>query len=151
MGRRRKTKRAVSASALSQMGVCERLVVFEHREGKRPTPEQRAVLQRGLRAHRQFASEGASDAARTGRCFIATHLFAEGPETQALRRFRDRFLRPTPAGRRLILKYYQLAPTVCLVMERWPATRFVARAVIRPLAWLAKHLLADPRTSRVSG
>jgi hypothetical protein len=150
MGCRHK-KRAVSASTLAQMGVCERLVVFEHREGKRPTPVQRAALQRGLRAHRQFASESVSEATRRGRCFMATYLFGEGPETQALRRFRDRFLRPTPAGRRLILKYYQLAPTVCLVMERWPATRFVARAVIRPLAWLAKHLLADPRTSRVSG
>jgi hypothetical protein len=30
MARRRKTNDAVSASALSQMGVCERLVVFEH-------------------------------------------------------------------------------------------------------------------------
>lgn len=140
MGRRRKTKRAVSASALSQMGVCERLVVFEHGEGKRPTPEQRAVLQRGLRAHRQFASEGASDAARTGRCFIATHLFAEGPETQALRRFRDRFLRPAPAGRRLILAYYQLAPAVCRTMERWPMTQAAARAAIRPMVWLAKRL-----------
>lgn len=140
MGRRRKTKRVVSASALSQMGVCERLVVFEHREGKRPTPEQRAVLQRGLRAHRQFASEGASEAARTGRCFIATHLFAEGPETQALRRFRDRFLRPAPAGRRLILAYYQLARAVCRTMERWPMTQAAARAAIRPMVWLAKRL-----------
>ena len=118
MARRRNTKDSVSASALSQMGVCERLVVLEHLHGKRPTPEQNAALQRGLRAHRQFASEGASDAARTGRCFIATHLFAEGPETQALRRFRDRFLRPAPAGRRLILAYYQLAPAVCRTMER---------------------------------
>ena len=100
MRRRGKAKRAVSASALSQMGVCERLVVFEHFEGKRPTPAQRSALQRGLQPHRQFASEGASKAARKGRCFIATHVFGEGPETQALRRFRARFLRPTRAGRR---------------------------------------------------
>ena len=151
MARRRKTEDAVSASALSQMGVCERLVVFEHREGKRPTPEQRAVLQRGLRAHRQFASEGASDAARTGRCFIATHLFAEGPETQALRRFRDRFLRPAPAGRRLILAYYRLAPSVCRAMERWPMTRSAVRAVIKPLVWFVTCLLADQEGSHVSG
>jgi hypothetical protein len=149
MRRRRKAKCAVSASALSQMGVCERLVVFEHQDGKRPTPAQKAALNRGLRAHRQFASEGASEAARGGRCFIATHVFGEGPETQVLRRFRDRFLRPTRTGRRLILVYYHLAPTVCLAMERWPMTQSAARAAIRPLVWVAKRLLADRRTSHV--
>lgn len=151
MRRRRKAKRAVSASALSQMGVCERLVVFEHFEGKRPTPAQRVALQRGLRAHRQFASEGASEAARRGRCFIATHVFGEGPETQVLRRFRDRYLRPTRAGRRLILAYYQLAPTVCRAMEWWPMTRSAARAAIRPLVWFATCLLADHEASHAGG
>lgn len=151
MRRRRKAKRAVSASALSQMGVCERLVVFEHFEGKWPTPAQRVALQRGLRAHRQFASEGESEAARRGRCFIATHVFGEAPETQVLRRFRDRYLRPTRAGRRVILTYYQLAPTVCRAMEGWPMTRSAVRAVIKPLVWLATCLLADQEGSHASG
>lgn len=151
MRRRRKTKRAISASALSQMGVCERLVVFEHFEGKRPTPAQRSALQRGLQAHRQFASEGASEAARKGRCFIATHVFGEGPETQVLRRFRDRYLRPTRAGRRVILAYYKLAPTVCRAMERWPMTRSAVRAAVRPLVRCAMRLLADQGDSHVSG
>ena len=150
MRRRRKAKRAVSASALSQMGVCERLVVFEHFEGKRPTPAQRSALQRGLQAHRRFASEGASEAARKGRCFIATHVFGEGPETQALRRFRDRFLRPTRAGRRLILAYYRLAPRVCRAMERWPMTRPAVTAAMRPLVWFAERLLAGQTVSHVS-
>jgi hypothetical protein len=127
MARRHKKKDAVSASALSQMGVCERLVVFEHQDGKRPTAGQRAALQRGLRAHRQFASEGASEAARRGRCFIAMHVFGEGTETQVLRRFRDRYLRPTRAGRCLILIYYRVAPTVCQAMERWPWLQRVVR------------------------
>ncbi len=116
---------------------------------QRPTPAQKAALNRGLRAHRQFASEGASEAARGGRCFIATHVFGEGPETQVLRRFRDRFLRPTRTGRRLILVYFHLAPTVCLAMERWPMTQSAARAAIRPLVWVAKRLLADRGTSHV--
>jgi hypothetical protein len=136
MRRRRKAKRAVSASALSQMGVCERLVVFEHLEGKRPTPAQRVALQRGLRAHRQFASEGASEAARRGRCFIATHVLGEGPETQVLRRFRDRYLRPTRAGRRMILGYYRVAPTVCQAMERWPWLKRLVRRALLPLVGL---------------
>jgi len=151
MRRRRKAKRAVSASALSQMGVCERLVVFEHFEGKRPTPAQRVALQRGLRAHRQFASEGESEAARRGRCFIATYVFGEAPETQVLRCFRDRYLRPTRAGRRVILTYYQLAPTVCRAMERWAMTRSAVRAVIKPLVWLATCLLADQEGSHGGG
>lgn len=151
MARRRKTKDAVSASALSQMGVCERLVVFEHLHGKRPTPAQMAALNRGLRAHRQFASEGASDAARRGRCFIATHVFGEGPETQVLRRFRDRYLRPTHAGRLLILAYYRLAPSVCCAMERWPMTRSAVRAVVKPLVWLATCLVADHEASHAGG
>ena len=116
---------------------------------QRPTPAQKAALNRGLRAHRQFASEGASEAARGGRCFIATHVFGEGPKTQVLRRFRDRFLRPTRTGRCLILVYFHLAPTVCLAMERWPMTQSAARAAIRPLVWVAKRLLADRGTSHV--
>jgi hypothetical protein len=151
MRRRRKAKCAVSASALSQMGVCERLVVFEHHDGKRPTPAQKAALNRGVRAHRQFASEGASEAARGGRCFIATHVFGEGTETQVLRRFRDRYLRPSHLGRRLILAYYRLAPSVCRGMERWPMTRPAVRAVIKPLVWLATCLLADQEGSHASG
>ncbi len=151
MRRRRKAKCAVSASALSQMGVCERLVVFEHHGGKRPTPEQREALQRGLRAHRQFESEGASEAARRGRCFIATHVFGEGPETQILRRFRDRYLRRSRAGRLLILAYYRLAPSVCRAMERWPMTRPAVRAVIEPLVWVAACRLADQEGSHASG
>ncbi len=151
MRRRRKAKRAVSASALSQMGVCERLVVFEHFEGKRPTPAQRAALQRGQQAHRQFADEGGSEAARRGRCFIATHVFGEGPETQVLRCFRDWYLRPTRAGRSLILAYYRLAPTVCRAMERWPATRPAMRAVVKPLVWFATRLLGDREASHAGG
>lgn len=151
MGRRRKTKGAVGASALSQMGVCERLVVFEHFEGKRPTPAQRAALQRGQQAHRQFAAEGGSEAARRGRCFIATHVFGEGPETQVLRRFRDRYLRPTRAGRSLILAYYRSAPALCRAMQRWPMARSAVRAVIKPLVWFATWLLADHEASHAEG
>ena len=145
MARRRKTKDAVSASALSQMGVCERLVVFEHHNGKRPTPAQKAALNRGLRAHRQFASEGASKAARAGRCFIATHVFGEGPETQILRRFRDLRLRPTRAGRSLIVGYYWMAPSICLAMKRWPALKVVARMLLRPMVWLAARQFSEQK------
>lgn len=144
MGRRRKANGAVSASALSQMGVCERLVLFEHFEGKRPTPRQRAALRRGLRAHRRFESEAVSHAERVGRCFVATHVFGDGPETQVLRRFRDGYLRPTPTGRRLIFGYYRVAPTVCQAMERWPWLEHVVRKALLALVGLLICRLGMP-------
>jgi hypothetical protein len=67
------------------MGVCEKLVVFEHRHGKRPSGAQGVALERGLRAHRQFLRQssrttaGLSDvvlevvvrlAVAVGRCFM---------------------------------------------------------------------------------
>lgn len=145
MARRTASKRTVSASALSQMGVCERLVVFEHREGKRLTPVQKAALRRGVRVHDRFASEApsqgaSSDEPRAGRCFIATHLFDEGPETRLLRRFRDRFLRQGRVGRVLTLAYYRLAPRVCRVMARRPFASVAVRSLMKPLLWLVARL-----------
>jgi hypothetical protein len=54
--RRERSRREVrvSASELAQMGVCERLVVFEHRYGKRPSRPQKLALERGRRAHQSF-------------------------------------------------------------------------------------------------
>lgn len=64
-------KASVSASELAQMGVCERLVVFEHRYGKRRTVEQQQAIKRGRRAHGRFYREQHRDSARPGRCLVA--------------------------------------------------------------------------------
>ena len=56
--KRRRPSASVSASELAQTGVCERLVVFEHRHGKRRLPEQRAAIERGRREHERFHREG---------------------------------------------------------------------------------------------
>jgi hypothetical protein len=154
MVRRARSGKTVSASALSQMGVCERLVVFEHRDGKRPTPAQKAALRRGVRVHCGFAiealSQGASsDEPRAGRCFIATHVFGEGPETRLLRRFRDRFLRHGRTGRLLIVAYYRVAPKVCRVMDGRPLVRIAVRALMRPLLWLVELLPGMQGADRV--
>ena len=45
--KRHRPSASVSASQLARMGVCERLVVFEHRYGKRCLPEQTAAIERG--------------------------------------------------------------------------------------------------------
>jgi len=60
----------VGASELAQMGVCERLVVFEHRYGTRRTAEQQRAAMRGLRAHKRFYRERQGDSARQERCFV---------------------------------------------------------------------------------
>ena len=64
-------KASVNASELAQMGVCERLVVFEHRCGKRLTVEQQQAIKRGLQAHKRFYRERHRDSARLGRYFVA--------------------------------------------------------------------------------
>lgn len=61
---------SVSASELAQMGVCERLMVFEHRYGKRRTVEQQRAIKRGLRAHARFYRERHGDLACRGRRFV---------------------------------------------------------------------------------
>lgn len=48
----------ISASALVQMGVCERLMVFEHQHGLGRTRVQRQAMWRGLSAHLRFYRDG---------------------------------------------------------------------------------------------
>jgi hypothetical protein len=55
---RRRGGEMVSASELAQMGRCEQLVVFEHRQGPRRLPHQESARRRGLEAHRRFEQEG---------------------------------------------------------------------------------------------
>lgn len=117
----------VSASELAQMGVCERRVKFEHDRGRRRTPEQLQAMERGLRAHETFYRDGQDAARAGGRCFVATLVFGEAPETRILRCFRDQVLRPWPLGRRFIVVYYRFAPAVCRFLDRRPSLLPVTR------------------------
>ena len=142
MADRRSKKRklkTVSASELAQMGVCERLVMFEHHHGKRSTAIQRAAIRRGVREHDRFYRDGIRAANWKGRCYIARLVFGEGPETAALRRFRDRILRPHASGRRLIGLYYRTAPALCEVLQRKSWLQPIVRTILKPLVWLAKR------------
>ena len=147
-GRCRRPSASVSASELAQIGVCERLVVFEHRHGKRRLPEQRAAIKRGRREHERFYREGRIASTPPGRCFIATMVFGEGPETQTLRAFRDQVLRRGPTGRRLIVTYYGIAPGVCKLLERQPWAHSVLRIALRPVVWLAFRWLRATEARR---
>jgi hypothetical protein len=146
--KRRRRSTSVSASELAQMGVCERLVVFEHRYGKRRLPEQRAAIERGRREHERFYREGRIASAPPGRCFIATIVFGEGPETQTLRAFRDQVLRRGPTGRRLVATYYRVAPGVCRMLQRQPWVHSVLRIALRPAIWLAIRWLSATEARR---
>jgi len=141
----------VSASKLAQMGRCEQLVVFEHRQGQRRLPHQEAARRQGMAAHKRFEQEGLSIRSaglrRAGRCSVASLLFGEAWQTQALRQFRDRKLRPRGWGRGLIRLYYRGAPRMCAVLERWPVLRRPVRAVLGVIAAAVRLVLggAAPR------
>ena len=130
------------------MGVCERLVVFEYRYGKRRLPEQQAAIKRGRREHERFYREGRIASTSPGRCFIATMVFGEGPETQTLRAFRDQVLRRTPTGRRLIATYYRVASGICRMLERQPWMHSVLRIALRPAIGLAIRWLSATEARR---
>lgn len=135
--RRSADVRMVSASDLAQMGRCERLVAFEHLYGSRRTPRHQRASVRGVVEHERFYREGlaaSAQAARKGRCFIATFVFGEAWQTDVLRRFRDEALRPCAWGRRLIHLYYRGAPGICVVLRRWPLLQIPMRMVLGAIA-----------------
>ena len=135
--RRSVSGRMVSASDLAQMGRCERLVVFEHLHGIRRAAGQQRARARGLVEHEHFYREGlaaTAQAARKGRCFIATCVFGEAWQTEVLRRFRDEALRPSVWGRQVIRLYYRGAPGICVVLRRWPALQVPMRVVLGAIA-----------------
>jgi hypothetical protein len=145
----RNKAKAVRASELAQMGVCERRVVFEHRYGKRHTAAQRAAIRRGLQEHERFFRDGVRITDKRGRCYIATLTFGAGPETVVLRRFRDRILRSNATGRWLILAYYKTAPAICAVLARWPWLQPLVRTLLRPMVWMAGRVLDDEEAGHV--
>ena len=71
---------------------------------------------------------------QVGRCFVFSLIFGEAWQTQALRQFRDKVLRPRGWGRGLILLYYRGAPRVCVVLGRWLVLRRPVRAVLGVVA-----------------
>lgn len=131
----------MSASELAQMGVCERLVLFEHRYGPHRSAPQRAAMARGEREHRRFFLEGQSE--RRGRCFIATLVFGEGAGVTTLRLFRDRMLRRSSLGRGFNLAYYRTAPGVCRFLEWHPFLMRAMRVLLRSVVLVAGKILAD--------
>lgn len=132
--------RTVSASELAQMGVCERLVLFEHLYGQRRSAQQRKGIAQGNREHRRFFREGQGQPVRKGWCFIATLIYGDEREVSVLRVFRDRVLRSSIFGRGVILLYYCAAPLVCRMLVGHPWLIRLVRALLRPVVWMGARL-----------
>jgi hypothetical protein len=117
----------VSASQLAQMGVCERLVVFEHRYGKLKAAEQRQAIERGLRAHERFYRDGHADLAQQ-----------EYRTVQAMR--------PGHLGRWLSWTQYRMASARRELLGRSPAAHSIVRSVCRLVVWCGARLIQTSET-----
>lgn len=53
--------------------------------------------------------------------------------------------RPHPTGRWLIGAYYRMVPGICTLLTRWPWLRPIARAILKPIAWLVDLALCINR------
>lgn len=135
MSKKRNGRRVeVSAKALAEMGFCEKRVQLAHLYGDRVTPEQQLARTRGQAAHQRYLEEGMASA-RDRRCFVATCVFGpEAEETQALRAYRDAVLLHRWWGPWLVAVYYQVAPSVCRVLEWSPMATTGMRWLLRILA-----------------
>jgi hypothetical protein len=145
----RDKKAMVSASELAQMGACERLVLFEARHGKRSSRCQQEAVERGRTEHDKFFRDGVRSQSDLQTslskpwCFCASLAWGpEAPETDLLRRFRDRILRRTAAGRGLIRIYYRTAPGLCRRVEGRTKLIHALCLGLRPALWIAKAALA---------
>lgn len=145
----RDKKTMVSASELSQMGACERLVLFEAKYGKRKSQCQQEAIERGRREHGRFFRDGVRSRADVETslsqpwCFCASLAWGpKAPETDLLRRFRDRVLRRSAIGRCLIRLYYRTAPELCRRLEGRRKLIRALRLGLQPALWIAKGALA---------
>lgn len=147
---KQRPRKFVSASELAQMGACERYIAFEKRYGKIRSPEQIKAMQRGNNAHDKFHREALTVNPRVRSsleakpwCFIASCVFPapNAPETRTLRALRDRILRRSQAGRRVIILYYRWSAPIARLIGPHRAARAVARVLLRPVVATARLVL----------
>ena len=143
-------KTVVSASELSKMGACERLVLFEARYGKRESQSEQEAIERGRAEHDKFfrdAVRSESDVSTSLAkpwCFCASLAWGpDAPETNMLRKFRDRILRKTAFGRWFIRAYYKMAPKLCRHLDGRTKIIHALRLGLMPVVWIAKVVLAE--------
>ncbi len=74
-----------------------------------------------------------------GACFVATAAYGSPmhPRVVELRRFRDRVLMQSPAGRAFVSFYYRHSPPVARYIADRPGARAVARIALWPVVMVA--------------
>lgn len=80
---------------------------------------------------------------RLGKCFVATACYGDcsHPTVIVLRRFRDRCLRRSNAGRSFIAWYYRNGPGLAARIEKHALLRATGRVLLAPLARLTQALV----------
>ena len=122
------------------MGVCERLVLFEHRYGRRYSVQQRKDMARGGREHRRFYLERQTQPGGKRPCFIVPPVYDEGYGVSVLRAFRKLVLRSSMLGRGMILTCYRAAPAVCQMLAAYPWLIRLMRTLLRPVLRIVARL-----------
>ncbi len=76
-------------------------------------------------------------------CFVATAAYGDPshPDVEVLRRFRDRYLMKSRAGRTFVALYYRYSPPVAEFVARRPALRALSRAALSPIVKACSWLL----------
>ena len=79
-----------------------------------------------------------------GFCFIATAAYGAAwvGQVQAMRWFRDAYLKSSPIGRDVVRFYYTYSPPLARVVHHQPVLRGMARVVLQPFADLARKATA---------
>lgn len=134
----------VSASDLAQLGFCERVVHLDWRYGEERSPVQIEAQNRGNLAHARFYedSKRIADTSQTkGKCFVATMALGECRETNALRAFRDLYLRRSKLGRWWVGAYYRYSPALCEALKTRPFALDVVTKVVLGAAKVAEVLV----------
>jgi len=81
-----------------------------------------------------------------GLCFVATAAYGApwALRVQALRWFRDLYLKQNDVGSDLVRFYYAASPALARLIARSPLARSLTRAALTPLTDLAVHLVHPP-------
>jgi len=142
---RARRRRSTTASELAEIGVCEQRVVLQSQYGPRHSAPSRSALERGVEAHNEFLEHARRLQARGNeadrRCFIATTVYGEGFETQALRTLRDQVLLRCRVGVWVIRLYYRVGPAIARYVAKSNCRRAIARIVLKPFVALAALML----------
>src|SRR6202521_1036449 len=148
-GTRTRRQRAIRASDLARLVVCEQKAAFEDRYGERQDARSARNIDEGNRQHAAFLRQAflVNPALKSSEakpwCFIASEIY-EGfaaPETADLRAFRDHILRPYAVGRKFIRVYYRMSPIIAAWLSKSNARRAVMRVAMKPAIWAARRLL----------